>query len=146
MSISLYIFILFQALTYSQVQDSLVNFKIDSLNEPISKTLLTVNKILFGNHIPFIKALRHKNLNNDNQGYRIQLFETTSSSIANEKMIDFKSKLEGAFYFEYEVPLYKVRYGDFPSKNDAKKKMDYIHSLGFKDIWLVRSKIKYGSK
>ena len=138
----LYIFILIKTISYSENQDLFSSFEIDSLNEPRLKTLVTINKIVLGNHIPAIKSLRQKTLNSDNQGYRIQIFETTSSAIASKKMKSFKEKLKGNFYFEYEVPLYKVRYGDFHSKNDAKSKMDYMYNLGFKDIWLVRSKIK----
>jgi len=59
-----------------------------------------------------------------------------------------------AYYFVHETGLYKVRFGDFPTKEAARRKAEYVRAAGIIDeYWIVspadyavRKQRKYGGR
>ena len=76
-----------------------------------------------------------------NEGYRIQIFESTVSSIARAEAKRFQNILGDSVYIDFEAPLYKLRIGNFAERKKAERAIESIQRLGAKDSWIVRTKI-----
>ena len=75
-------------------------------------------------------------------GFRIQLYETSSSEKANDVLKKYKKKMLDSLYVIFEAPLYKIHYGNFIKKYDAENVKNQLRQKGFKNIWIVRSRIE----
>jgi hypothetical protein len=87
-------------------------------------------------------------------GYSVQV-----GAFANlDNAVRLSEALEGygldAYYFVHETGLYKVRFGDFPTKEAARRKAEHVRAAGIIDeYWIVspadyavRKQRKYGGR
>jgi hypothetical protein len=77
-------------------------------------------------------------------GFRIQITSTKDlenaakvKSIAAEQFEDLNVR----FYLEFDTPYYKVRVGDFPSRDKAENFREIIRSRGYPKAWIVKTKV-----
>ncbi len=75
-------------------------------------------------------------------GWRVQIFNTNSKSKAQEKKLEIEDKLGLTVYEKYEPPYFKLRVGNCATRDEAEELLDEIQDHGFKDAWIVQSKIK----
>jgi len=121
-------------------QDSLFWFDMNNVIDSIPETPKVLDKI-------FNKTLNKNNseiklkLNDLKEGYRLQIFESSSVSKANKKMKKFKKILGDSLYMSFEAPFYKIQYGNFANRDEAEREKKNIAKRGFKDIWIIRSRI-----
>ena len=125
---------------YAQENDSLFWFDMKTLKNNPPEFPLVINKVLTGNHLYIIDSLKQSDLK-VNEGYRIQIFESTVSSIARAQAKRFQNILGDSVYIDFEAPLYKLRIGNFIDRKKAEKAIGSIERLGAKDSWIVRTKI-----
>ena len=125
---------------YAQDNDSLFWFDMKTLKNDPPEFPLVINKVLTGNHLFIIDSIRQLKLK-INEGYRIQIFESTVSSIARTEAKRFQNILGDSVYIDFEAPLYKLRIGNFVERKKAERAIDSIKRLGAKDSWIVRTKI-----
>ena len=125
---------------YAQETDSLFWFDMKTLKTNSPEFPLVINKVLTGNHLFIIDSIKQLKLN-INQGYRIQIFESTVSSIARAEAKRFQNILGDSVYIDFEAPLYKLRIGNFVERKKAERAIESIERLGAKDAWIVRTKI-----
>jgi cell division septation protein DedD len=71
-------------------------------------------------------------------GWRIQVFASSSMARADEFSRKARQRFTEAVYVEYDPPLYKVRVGDFLSKEDARHMANRAKAEGF-DAWIVEA-------
>ena len=124
----------------AQDNDSLFWFDTKALKNNPPEFPLVINKILTGNHLFIIDSLKQLKLK-INEGYRIQIFESTVSSIARAEAKRFQNILGDSVYIDFEAPLYKLRIGNFIERKKAEKTIEAIERLGARDTWIVRTKI-----
>jgi len=74
-------------------------------------------------------------------GYRIQLLATSSMMLAEGEMGRADSLFNWPTYVEYEPPFYKVRIGDFYSKNDAETVRSNVQP-DFPEAWVVQTMVR----
>ena len=125
---------------YTQETDSLFWFDMKTLKNNPPEFPLVINKALTGNHLFLLDSIRQLKLK-INEGYRIQIFESTVSSIARAEAKRFQNILGDSVYIDFEAPLYKLRIGNFIERKKAEKVIESIERLGAKDSWIVRTKI-----
>ncbi len=125
---------------YAQDTDSLFWFDMKTLKTNSPEFPLVINKVLTGNHLFIIDSIKQLKLN-INEGYRIQIFESTVSSIARAEAKRFQNILGDSVYIDFEAPLYKLRIGNFVERKKAERTIESIERLGAKDAWIVRTKI-----
>ena len=125
---------------YSQDTDSIFWFDTKVLKSNAPEFPLVINKVLTGNHLFIIDSLKQLK-NKINEGYRIQIFESTVSSIARAEAKRFQNILGDSVYIDFETPLYKLRIGNFIDRKKAERAIESIKRLGAKDSWIVRTKI-----
>ena len=134
------ILFLFLKNMYAQDIDSLFWFDMKTLNNNPPEFPLVINKVLTGNHLFIIDSLKQLK-NKINEGYRIQIFESTVSSIARAEAKRFQNILGDSVYIDFEAPLYKLRIGNFIERKNAERAIETIERLGAKDAWIIRTKI-----
>ena len=125
---------------YAQDADSLFWFDMKTVKTNSPEFPLVINKVLTGNHLFIIDSIKQLKLN-INEGYRIQIFESTVSSIARAEAKRFQNILGDSVYIDFEAPLYKLRIGNFVERKKAERAIESIERLGAKDAWIVRTKI-----
>tara|TARA_S200000501_G_scaffold353209_1_gene372803 strand:+ start:53991 stop:54347 length:357 start_codon:yes stop_codon:yes gene_type:complete len=76
-----------------------------------------------------------------NEGFRLQIYETSSKLTADSIVTYFQDLLSQEIYLVFEAPLYKLRIGDFLSKKNADVQKSKLEKMGIKNIWIVRSRI-----
>ena len=128
----------FLIVLYSQDSDSLISSKLNQFTDDIPTFPLVVNKIFTGNHIYLIDSLNKRQLEG-NIIFRLQIFESTESSIARAEAKRFQNILGDTVYIDFETPLYKLRIGNFPNRKQAENAIPSIESLGVKDPWVIRT-------
>ena len=50
--------------------------------------------------------------------------------------------MSDSLYVIFEAPVYKIHYGNFSKKYEAEKIKKQLKQKGFKNIWIVRSRIE----
>jgi len=74
-------------------------------------------------------------------GYRVQLYSGSSREIARVKRTELKVRYQYEVYLIYEAPFYKVRIGDFWSRDDALRFSRVLRKEGFRESWVVKSPV-----
>ena len=123
---------------FSQNIDSIHSIKINSVSDNIPDFPLVVNKIFTGNHILVIDSLSKLQIKGD-EIFRIQIFESTESSIAKAEAKRFQNILGDTVYINFETPLYKLRIGNFLNRKQAEDAISAIENLGVKGSWVIRA-------
>ena len=122
-------------------QDSLFWFDMSSVMDSIPKTPKTLDRIFGSEQLSILDSLI-KNRSATIDGFRLQIFESSSVDQATKKFNKFKEILSDSLYLTFEAPFYKVRYGDFVSKEEAETEKKKLSKKGLKNIWTIRSRIK----
>jgi cell division septation protein DedD len=71
-------------------------------------------------------------------GWRVQIFASSSMVNADELARKARGVFTEPVYVEYEPPLYKVRIGDFLTKDDARHMMNRAKAENY-DAWIVEA-------
>ncbi len=74
-------------------------------------------------------------------GYRIQILQTEFAEEAREIQKE-ALLLDQEIYLTFDNPYYKVRLGDFQRRSDAEEFLENVLDKGFRNAWIVRTKIK----
>ena len=124
----------------AQDTDSLFWFDMNTARQIAPNFPLIINKVFTGDHI-FILDSIEQSKSEVNEGFRIQIFESSVASIARAEAKRFQNILGDTVYLDFETPLYKLRIGNFIDRNSAEKTISTINRLGAKDAWIIRTKI-----
>ena len=108
--------ILFQRILLAQ--DSLFWFDMSKVRDPIPKTPIIMDKIFGLSQFTMIDSLKKIKISTLD-GYRLQLYESSSAGEANKKMGKYRKSLKDSLYLVFDAPLYKIRYGNYVTKNEA---------------------------
>lgn len=74
-------------------------------------------------------------------GYRVQLIQTTEPEEAKDVERDAILRFDKGVYRIFDPPFYKVRVGDFADWYDAEKIQKLAIQKGFREAWVVRTKV-----
>ncbi|UCF79365.1 MAG: SPOR domain-containing protein [Candidatus Eiseniibacteriota bacterium] len=75
-------------------------------------------------------------------GYRVQIFASSSMERAEEVASQARSVFTESVYVEYSVPLYKVRVGNFLSKDEAMQFRQRAIEAGYEGAWVAEAIIE----
>ena len=122
-------------------QDSLFWFDMSKVRDPVPLGPKILDAIYGKSQITEFDSLKNIRASTRN-GFRIQLYETSSSEKANDVFKKYKKKMLDSLYVIFEAPVYKIHYGNFIKKYDAENVKNQLRQKGFKNIWIVRSRIE----
>ena len=121
-------------------QDSLYWFDFNTLNKDIPKTAKVLDQIFEESQFLILDSIRNK-MNSTKDGYRLQIHDALTVTNANKTLKKYKKILSDSLYLVFEAPFYKIRYGNYTSKKIAEDEKENLQKQGFKDIWIVKSRI-----
>ena len=124
-------------------QDSLYWFDMSNVRDPIPKTPKVLDKIFGTSQLDVLDSIKNARFTTQD-GFRLQVFESSSVEEANRILRKFDRALPDSLYLVFEAPLYKIRYGNFVTKNQADATKKTLAKKGYKNIWIVRSRIEQG--
>lgn len=78
----------------------------------------------------------------ESTGYRVQIFTGKIQRHAQNLKEVLEQRFEEAVYLIYEAPQYKVRMGNFVSREEAQSYCNRIRRNGYPGAWVVRSRIE----
>jgi len=130
---------------YLLAQDSLFWFDMNSVRDPVPKTPKILDKIFGTSQFGLLDSLKNIRITTQ-EGYRLQIFESSSVEETNRTIRKFERSLKDSVYMVFEAPLYKLRLGNFATKKEAEKQKKNLNKKGYKNIWIVRSRIEQSSK
>ena len=126
---------------YLSAQDSLFWFDMNSVRDPVPKTPKILDKIFGTSQFGLLDSLKNIRITTQ-EGYRLQVFESSSVEETNRTLRKFERSLKDSVYMVFEAPLYKLRLGNFVTKKEAEKQKENLNKKGYKNIWIVRSRIE----
>ena len=135
------IFILIISGSFISCQDSTYWFDFKTLKKNIPNTPKVLDKIFEDTQFYILHDSKAKSYELVD-GFRLQLYDDLSVINANKTFEKLKKELSDSLYLEFEAPFYKIRYGNFKTKQDAELQKAYLVNNGMKDIWIIRSRIK----
>ena len=130
---------------YLSAQDSLFWFDMNSVRDPVPKTPKILDKIFGTSQFGLLDSLKNIRITTQ-EGYRLQIFESSSVEETNRTLQKFERSLKDSIYMVFEAPLYKLRLGNFVTKKEAEEQKATLNKKGYKNIWIVRSRIEQSSK
>ena len=74
-------------------------------------------------------------------GFRVQVFSTRFSNTADSIKTVLGKIVVEKIYITFDAPIYKVRVGNFVSRNNAEKMKHRLVKLGYNSSWIIRSKV-----
>ena len=76
------------------------------------------------------------------QGYRVQVFGTTSYDEAKNTKAAVESQfVDEWFYIVYDAPTYKLRAGNFLERYEADRFAKLLAEKGYRDAWVVPERV-----
>ena len=122
-------------------QDSLFWFDMSSVRDPVPPSPIILDNIYETSQIRILDSLKNIRTKTRN-GFRIQIYESSSSEEAKSTLIKYKKRMSDSLYLKFEAPLYKIHYGNFSNRYEAEDAKRKLRKNGFKNIWIVRSRIE----
>ncbi|MBI2619735.1 MAG: SPOR domain-containing protein, partial [Ignavibacteriales bacterium] len=76
------------------------------------------------------------------QGFRIQIFATSSIDEANSAKLTAEGRVgQDEVYVVYDPPVYKVRVGDYVERLEANQRLSKLINQGYPDAWVVADRV-----
>ena len=126
-------------------QDSLFWFDMNTVLDPVPNTPKVLDKIFGTSQLSVLDSLKNVRITTQD-GFRLQVFETSSVEEANRSLRKFEKALDDSVYMIFEAPLYKLRTGNFTTKKEAENEKLKLNREGYKDVWIVRSRIEQNDR
>ena len=127
-------------LNFVIAQDSLFWFNTTDVIDSIPESPKVIDKIFIKSQFKNLDRMKLNTLS-DAKGFRLQIYESSSVEEANKKILKFKKALTDSVYMSFEAPFYKVRYGNYSTREQAEIEKKNILSKGYKSVWIVKSNI-----
>ena len=126
-------------------QDSLFWFDMNTVLDPVPNTPKVLDKIFGTSQLSVLDSLKNVRITTQD-GFRLQVFETSSVEEANRSLRKFEKALDDSVYMIFDAPLYKLRTGNFVTKKEAENEKLKLNREGYKDVWIVRSRIEQNDR
>jgi len=133
-------FYLWFFLNFVTAQDSLFWFNTTDVIDSIPDSPKVIDKVFIKSQFKNLDRMKLNTLS-DSKGFRLQIYETSSVEEANKKILKFKKALRDSIYMSFEAPFYKVRYGNYSTREQAEIEKKNMLRKGFKSVWIVKSNI-----
>jgi hypothetical protein len=71
--------------------------------------------------------------------FRVEIFTSRLYGEANRELAIAKEIFSLPIHVDYEVPYYRLRVGDFPTRAEAERMVPGIRSVGYSNAWVARA-------
>ncbi len=73
----------------------------------------------------------------NSQAYRVQIFSSKKFGESRHAKMVAEEIFDRPVFLDYEVPYYKIRVGNFASREKAEEYQQRVKSSGYKNAWIV---------
>ena len=122
-------------------QDSLYWFDMSKVRDSIPYAPKILDKVFGTSQLKILDSLKNIQVST-REGFRLQIFESSSADEANRILKKFNKSFSDSLYMIFEAPLYKIRYGNYITKQEAEDIKKELRNKGYKNIWIVKSRIE----
>ena len=131
--------LILKALLFSQ--DSLYWFDMSKVRDPIPSSPKVLDKVFGISQLNVLDSIKNARVST-REGFRLQIYESSAAEQANKIFKKYEKALSDSLYIIFEVPLYKIHYGNFITKSEAEIAKKSLKNKGYKNIWIVKSRIE----
>ena len=131
-------FIIFRSLI---AQDSLYWFDMSTVRDKMPDAPKVLDQIFGTSQLNIVDSLKTLRIST-RDGFRLQIYEASSVDEANQELRKLRRILPDSLYMVFDAPLYKIRYGNYVTKNDAEISKQFLGKKGYKKVWIVKSRIE----
>ena len=131
--------LIFNTLLFSQ--DSLYWFDMSKVRDSIPSSPKVLDKVFGISQLNVLDSIKNSRVST-REGFRLQIYESSAAEQANKIFKKYEKALSDSLYIIFEVPLYKIHYGNFITKSEAEVAKKYLKNKGYKNIWIVKSRIE----
>ena len=131
--------LIFNTLLFSQ--DSLYWFDMSKVRDPIPSSPKVLDKVFGISQLNVLDSIKNARVST-REGFRLQIYESSAAEQANKIFKKYEKALSDSLYIIFEVPLYKIHYGNFITKSEAEVAKKSLKNKGYKNIWIVKSRIE----
>lgn len=71
--------------------------------------------------------------------FRVEIFTSRLYGEANRELAIAQEIFSLPIHLDYEVPYYRLRVGDFPTRSEAERMIESIRSIGYPNPWVARA-------
>ena len=131
--------LIFNTLLFSQ--DSLYWFDMSKVRDSIPSSPKVLDKVFGISPLNVLDSIKNARVST-REGFRLQIYESSAAEQANKIFKKYEKALSDSLYIIFEVPLYKIHYGNFITKSEAEVAKKSLKNKGYKNIWIVKSRIE----
>ena len=131
--------LIFNTLLFSQ--DSLYWFDMSKVRDSIPSSPKVLDKVFGISQLNVLDSIKSARVST-REGFRLQIYESSAAEQANKIFKKYEKALSDSLYIIFEVPLYKIHYGNFITKSEAEVAKKSLKNKGYKNIWIVKSRIE----
>ena len=131
--------LIFNTLLFSQ--DSLYWFDMSKVRDSIPSSPKVLDKVFGISQLNVLDSIKNARVST-REGFRLQIYESSAAEQANKIFKKYEKALSDSLYIIFEVPLYKIHYGNFITKSEAEVAKKSLKNKGYKNIWIVKSRIE----
>ena len=133
-----FLFIIFRSLI---AQDSLYWFDMSTVRDKMPDAPKVLDQIFGTSQLNIVDSLKTLRIST-RDGFRLQIYEASSVDEANQELRKLRRILPDSLYMVFDAPLYKIRYGNYVTKNDAEISKQFLDKKGYRKVWIVKSRIE----
>ena len=108
--------LIFNTLLYSQ--DSLYWFDMSKVRDPIPSSPKVLDKVFGISQLNVLDSIKNASVST-REAFRLQIYESSAVEQENKIFKKYEKALSDSLYIIFEVPLYKIHYGNFITKSEA---------------------------
>ncbi len=135
------IFFLFIIFRFLIAQDSLYWFDMSTVRDKMPDAPKVLDQIFRTSQLNIVDSLKTLRIST-RDGFRLQIYEASSVDEANQEFRKLRRILPDSLYMVFDAPLYKIRYGNYVTKNDAEISKQFLDKKGYRKVWIVKSRIE----
>lgn len=79
-------------------------------------------------------------------GFRVQVLATRYYKKADSLRVVLVKNYGTEVYIDFEAPNYKVRVGNFVTRNQAEKLQSELKSRGYENAWIIQTRVYAGKQ
>ena len=133
-----------QVLTYIHFDEDIQLYKIQAGNSHTPESAETLRDAIRALGFPDAYVVRTQIANVQPQatsGFRVQIFSSSTRGSAEDAQIQARVQLaRDDVFIEFEPPYFKVRVGNFQTRNDAEILLEEVKKKGYETAFIVQAK------
>ena len=133
-----------QVLTYIHLDEDIQLYKIQAGNSHTPESAETLRDAIRALGFPDAYVVRTQIANvlpEATSGFRVQIFSSSTRGSAENAQMQARVQLaRDDVFIEFEPPYFKVRVGNFQTRNDAKILLEEVTEKGYETAFIVQTK------